>query len=148
MKKVDSWLQRSSFYSVWATFGIHPHDSYSYNDKIQNELASMMTHPKCVAWGEIGLDYHYNRSDPETQKKVFVQQLKLALDHKKPIVVHTREAEEDTFALLNGLVPRDWPIHVHCFTSSCAFAEKLLSAWSNLFIGFTGMLENGRFLLS
>lgn len=62
----------------------------------------------------------------------------MAIDHKKPIVVHTREAEEDTFEIMKRIVPSHWPVHVHCFTSSLPFGQKLLSHWENLKIGFTG----------
>jgi TatD DNase family protein len=138
---------------VWASFGIHPHDANSYTPEIEQKIASKMNHEKCVAWGEIGLDYHYNHSPPEVQQRVFTQQLKvrmktggmltiqMAIEHKKPIVIHTREAEEDTCLLMKLIVPRDWPVHVHCFTSSLPFAHILLNYWSNLYIGFTGTLS-------
>eukprot|EP01089_Gocevia_fonbrunei_P020449 TRINITY_DN7633_c0_g1_i2.p1 TRINITY_DN7633_c0_g1~~TRINITY_DN7633_c0_g1_i2.p1 ORF type:complete len:194 (+),score=29.73 TRINITY_DN7633_c0_g1_i2:41-583(+) len=102
-----------------------------------------MSNAKVVAWGEIGLDYHYDLSDRETQKKVFSQQISKAIELKKPLVIHTREAEEDTYTIMKELVPKDWNIHIHCFTSSKPFAEKLLSEWDNLFIGFTGVITFG-----
>lgn len=62
----------------------------------------------------------------------------MGIEHKKPIVIHTREAEEDTLEIMHEIVPIDWPIHVHCFTSSLPFGQKLLGHWKNLYIGFTG----------
>ena len=57
---------------------------------------------------------------------------------KKPLIIHTREAEDDTFSIMNSLVPVDWPIHIHCFTSSIKLSQKFLEKWTNLYIGFTG----------
>lgn len=59
-----------------------------------------MKHPKAAAWGEMGLDYHYNLSDPAVQRDVFARQLRAAVELKKPIVIHTREAEEDTLKIM------------------------------------------------
>jgi len=93
------------------------------------------------AWGEMGLDYHYDNSPREVQKEVFAKQLQLAVSVKKPIVVHTREAEEDTLALMKQHLPVDWPIHVHCFTSSVDLATQLLAHFKNLYIGPCALLS-------
>ena len=63
-----------------------------------------------------------------------------AIRLKKPIVIHTREAEEDTFNMMKEYIPQDWKLHVHCFTDSSPFATKLIQEWPNLFIGFTGVV--------
>ena len=103
-----------------------------------------MKHSKTVAWGEIGLDYHVfekeNYAKPELQRRIFVDQMKHALQLKKPIVIHTREAEEETLSMMKSHLPRDWKIHVHCFTDSLPFAKRLLSEFDNLYIGFTGVI--------
>lgn len=96
--------------------------------------------PLKVAWGEIGLDYHYNNSEPAVQRTVFEQQLRRAVDLRLPIVVHTREAEEDTFRIMTSIVPTGHLIHVHCFTDSPEFARKMLGHFSNCFFGFTGVI--------
>ncbi len=110
--------------------------------------------------GEIGLDYHYNFSEQAVQRDVFARQLREAVALKKPIIVHSREAEEDTIKLMcdacasrpagavsgpdplrrKVAVPVDWPVHVHCFTSSVKMAEALLAHFSKLYIGFTGVI--------
>lgn len=125
---------------VYASFGIHPHDAIHYGPELETRIAAALRHPKCMAYGEIGLDYHYDFSPRERQRDVFVQQLRIGIAAGKPLVIHTREAEEDTIALLRAHVPRDWPVHVHCFTSSRALAETLLAGYSNLYIGFTGIV--------
>jgi TatD DNase family protein len=86
------------------------------------------------------LDYHYDFSPREIQRDVFVAQLRLGMEAGKPLVIHTREAEDDTLNLMRDHVPHDWPAHVHCFTSSRALAESLLTDFSNLCIGFTGIV--------
>lgn len=116
-----------------------------------------MKHPKAAAWGEMGLDYHYNISEPAVQRDVFARQARAAVSLNKPIVIHSREAEDDTIKIMYVLtflslvhrgtdtqrrketIPADWPIHVHCFTSSVNMAQALLKDWSKLCIGFTGV---------
>jgi len=63
-----------------------------------------------------------------------------AIRLKKPIIIHTREAEKDTFDLMKQFIPKDWKIHVHCFTDSLNFCHQLLQEWENLYIGFTGII--------
>jgi TatD DNase family protein len=125
---------------VFGSFGIHPHDAAKYTPGVEAALAAAVLHPKCVAYGEIGLDYHYDFSPRDVQREVFVRQIAVAVSAGKPIVVHTREAEADTLALMSEHVPHDWPVHVHCFTSSRTLAEDLLASFSNLYIGFTGII--------
>lgn len=125
---------------VWCAFGVHPHDARLYNDKIAQKLESLITHPRCVALGECGLDYHYEHSDRATQKRVFAHQLQLARKYEKPLVVHTREAEDDTLEILqNHLCPRD-KIHVHCYTGNADFAKQLQSLPGEIYLGFTGII--------
>jgi len=131
------------FDGVYAAFGMHPHVAQKYADEVERELVEAMTLPKTLAWGEIGLDYHYNLSQPEKQREVFARQLQMAVHHGKPLVIHTREAEEDTLRIMKEHVPKDWRVHVHCFTSSLKMAQELLQEWPNLFIGFTGVITFG-----
>ncbi len=125
---------------VYGSFGLHPHDCRLWDTDLENRLLAALKHPKCMAYGEIGLDYHYTLSPVETQKESFAYQLALGIKAGKPLVIHTRKAEEDTLEILRRHVPRDWPIHVHCFTSSLPFAESLLTDFSRLYLGFTGIV--------
>jgi len=127
---------------VFAAFGIHPHYATVYTDEIENQIIeSFKKFPeKSLAWGECGLDFHYNNSPPDVQKQIFTRQVIKAVEINKPIIVHTREADDDTLRILQENVPRHWRIHVHCFTGSTVFAQKLLDAYPNLFIGFTGVI--------
>jgi TatD DNase family protein len=125
---------------VYGAFGIHPHDAKAYDEALEARLRAALAHPKAVAWGEIGLDYHYDFSPRETQREAFARQIRQGVGLGKPLIVHTREAEADTLAILEAEAPRDWRIHVHCFTSSPAMAERLLAHFPNLCLGLTGIV--------
>ncbi len=125
---------------VFAAYGIHPHDAKHYDDALEARLHAAMKNPKTVAWGEIGLDYHYNFSEPDIQRRVFARQIAQGVKAAKPLIIHTREAEEDTLAIMRDAVPSDWKVHVHCFTSSPDLALALVAAFPNLYVGFTGVI--------
>jgi len=126
--------------SVYGAFGIHPHDAKNYTPEVESRIGSALKHPKCVAYGEIGLDYHYDSSPREIQREIFKQQIAIGIAAQKPLIIHTREAEADTLAVLREHAPSNWPIHVHCFTSSLEMGGNLLQHFSNLYIGFTGIV--------
>ncbi|CAG8622498.1 7121_t:CDS:1 [Funneliformis mosseae] len=134
-------MAKTSF--MYLAAGVHPHNAKDYNDYVENNMMSILKHPKCVALGEIGLDYHYKNSPKDIQKRVLIKQIDKAIELEKPIVIHTREAEEDTWEILSNHVPKEWKIHVHCFTDSPQFAKKLLDHFPNLYIGITGVVTFG-----
>ncbi|KAK7054847.1 hypothetical protein VNI00_003310 [Paramarasmius palmivorus] len=121
----------------WFVMGVHPHEAKLYTDDVDLEA---MKHPRCVGWGEIGLDYHYDLSPREIQQTVFTRQLEHAVKLGKPLTIHTREAEDDTERILKEIVPKDHRIHIHCFTDSPDFAHRLLDHFPNLYIGITGVV--------
>lgn len=117
------------FTNVWATAGVHPHDASGGIDGI----AELLAHPKVVAVGEAGLDYHYDHSPRPAQRDVFARQIALAHAHDLPLVVHTRDAWEDTFALLDaeGVPERTL---FHCFTGGPEEAAACLARGAYLSI--------------
>lgn len=124
---------------VYFTQGIHPHDAREATDTEFNKIIERSKLPKMVAVGEIGLDYHYNNSPQDVQKSVFEKQLQLACDLDLPVVIHTREADEDTKAILrnfSGKLKKKGVIH--SFTSSLDLAEFVLS--EGFHIGFNGII--------
>lgn len=125
----------------WFVMGVHPHEAKHYNDEVEKTILEAMAHPRCVGWGEIGLDYHYDHSSRQIQQRIFARQLRNAVALKKPLTIHTREAEEDTERILKAEVPVDHPIHIHCFTDSPEFARRLLDHFPNLHIGITGVIS-------
>ncbi|KAF9221166.1 Metallo-dependent hydrolase [Gyrodon lividus] len=125
----------------WFVMGVHPHEASLYTDAVEKSILEAMAHPRCVGWGEIGLDYHYDNSPRKIQQQVFTQQLRQAIKLGKPLTIHTREAEQDTERILKQEVPVDHRIHIHCFTDSPEFAQRLLDHFPNLHIGITGVIS-------
>ncbi|MCB0348438.1 MAG: TatD family hydrolase [Bdellovibrionales bacterium] len=110
---------------VFCTLGIHPHDANLYTDEVEKKIISRLSSPEVVAVGEIGLDYYYKNSAIDIQKKVFKRQLEIAQEHKLPIEIHTRDAEEDTIEILKSVGPT-WTGVLHCFTGTQFLADKAL----------------------
>lgn len=112
----------------------------AYTDEIHESLVTTMSNPRCVAWGECGLDFFKNAPDThQTQKEVFTRQIETAISLNKPLVVHTRDADETTKEVLDKHMARDHPFHVHCFTSSTEFGRWVLETFPNSYIGITGV---------
>jgi len=110
---------------VWAAIGVHPHEADQHPDLGAEALVAAAAHPKVIAIGECGLDYYYDKSDRGAQKERFAAHLEAARQTKLPVVVHTRDAEEDTVAILKG-APGVTGV-LHCFTGSRWLAEQGLS---------------------
>lgn len=119
-----------------ATIGIHPHDAAKATPETFARLRELAAHPKVIAIGEIGLDYHYDFSPREVQRRVFLDQLNLARETNKPIVIHTREAWSDTLALLR----EHWRGAgiMHCFSGGAAEAEEALAL--GFYLSFGGIV--------
>ncbi|MDM7914656.1 MAG: TatD family hydrolase, partial [Candidatus Eisenbacteria bacterium] len=111
---------------VTCAIGVHPHDAKNLDDAFFEALATTVADPRVKLVGEIGLDYHYDNSPREAQKEAFRRQIALARAVKKPIVVHTREAREDTLAVLREENARDVGGILHCFSEDPAFAKAAL----------------------
>lgn len=117
---------------VYATVGVHPHDASKATEETFARLRELTRHPKVVAIGEIGLDYHYDFSPRDVQRAVFDRQLAIAADAGKPIVIHTREAWEDTVAQVSAL---PYGGIMHCFTGDAAQARQALDLGFHLSFG-------------
>ena len=87
----------NKYENIYAAIGVHPHEASSYNDEVEKRLIELSKDKKVVAIGEIGLDYYYDNSPRDVQKEVFKRQIELAAKLKKNIVIHSRDAEKDTF---------------------------------------------------
>ncbi len=118
---------------VLATVGVHPHDAAKTTEATFERLRALAEHPKVVAIGEIGLDYHYDFSPRPVQRITFSLQLTIAAEAHLPIVIHTREAWDDTFEILR----REWRGQgiVHCFTGDTTQAQQALEAGFHLAFG-------------
>ncbi len=132
--------QRSEAYeNIYAAYGIHPEYAENFAEN-RYLLFDYWEHPRCVGCGEFGLDYHYGADNKKLQIQVFETQLEDALQTNKPLVLHLREAEEDSLSILRNADLKNTKIHVHCFTSNKTFAEQLLKLSDSLYIGFTGII--------
>jgi TatD DNase family protein len=131
-------LARRHVDRISATVGVHPHDASTLDDAMYTELASLAADPHVVAVGEIGLDYHYDHSPRDVQRAVFARLIALARSAKKPIVVHTREAAEDTLSLLASESARDVGGVIHCFSEDRPFAERALDLGFD--VSFSGIV--------
>lgn len=120
---------------VWAAVGYHPEQAALRTDEGVAELRQLLSHPKVVAIGEIGLDYYWPEPDHETQKRVLIEQLKLARELQKPVILHVRDASEDALTILKAHPVRGV---MHCFSGSPETAREVLKL--GLYIGFTGVL--------
>ena len=110
---------------VWASIGVHPHEADAHPDLGAAALVEAAAHPKVVAIGECGLDYHYDKSDRGNQKARFRAQIAAAREAGLPLIIHTREAEEDTAAILSEEVGKGGVTGVlHCFTGSQWLATR------------------------
>jgi TatD DNase family protein len=123
--------------SIVATVGVHPHDAAKATAATFEHLAALLDHPRVLAIGEIGLDYHYDFSPREVQREIFTGQLHLAVKALKPIVIHTREAWEDTLRLIDETPPPRGGI-MHCFTGGPGEARQCLDR--GFYLSFGGVL--------
>ena len=124
---------------IYTTVGVHPHEARLLDDKLSAKLLDLSKHPKVIAWGEIGLDYHYDNSPRDIQRDAFRRQLCMARDRNLPVSIHTREAEEDTLAILD----HEWKETglggvIHCFTGTRRFAEEAVGL--GFLISFSGVI--------
>ncbi|MCK4502331.1 MAG: TatD family hydrolase, partial [Desulfuromonadales bacterium] len=124
--------------NIFAAVGIHPHDATEINADVLATLQTMANHPKVVAIGEIGLDYYRDRSPREIQRNAFRQQIRLAIEVGKPIIVHDREAHDEVIQILteengatNGGV-------LHCFSGDLKMAQQCLDL--GFYLSFTGTI--------
>ncbi len=112
---------------IYGTFGIHPHDADKYLISKSKIIENSKYSEKIIGIGETGLDFYYNNSDKKNQIKSFVNHIDACLDLKLPLIVHSRNAEIETFDILNNYKNTDIKILMHCFTGSYVFAKKLLN---------------------
>jgi TatD DNase family protein len=121
---------------IYAAIGVHPHEVIDLNNNIISALTDFASYPKVVAVGEIGLDYYYDNSPREAQKIWFAKQISLAKNLKLPIIVHDRDAHEDTMSILKSENARDVGGIIHCFSGSVEMAREVMN--QNFMISIAG----------
>ena len=118
---------------VYAACGYHPESALEFTDDRLAEIEKMLSHEKCVAVGEIGLEYHYDFVPKDVQKDVFEKHLQLAVKYDMPVIVHDREAHADTMELLMKYKPKGV---LHCYSGSAEMAKEVLKL--GMYIGLGG----------
>lgn len=122
---------------IYAAAGIHPHEAQQAPVDYLAQLAVLLAQPRCIALGEIGLDYHYDFSPRDVQRRVFAEQLELARTTNKPVIIHDREAHQDT---MNAIAAHHGQLRgvMHCYSGSLEDAKRYLKL--GFYISFAGPL--------
>ena len=123
---------------IYGTIGIHPHEVNDKSIDSQKIINNFKEHSKIIGIGETGLDFYYNNSDKDKQIKSFIEHIEAAIVTNAPLIIHSRNAEEDTFNILREYKNKNIKILMHCFTGSKNFAEKLLQL--NAFFSASGII--------
>ena len=123
---------------IYGTIGIHPHESNDNLISSDKIIKIFNENPKIIGIGETGLDFFYNNSDKDKQIDSFKEHIKASIATNSPLIIHSRNAEDDTFDILNEYKNENLKILMHCFTGSKYFAEKLLDL--NAFFSASGII--------
>ena len=132
---------------IYCAVGIHPHCASGFNKDSISAIRELAAEPKCVAIGEIGLDYHYDFSPRDIQKTAFEAQLALAKELDMPVVVHDREAHKDTLDILEASGLSGEKVLIHCFTGSREIASILMKRGYYVSIGGAVTFKNARHII-
>ncbi|MBR6329446.1 MAG: TatD family hydrolase [Lachnospiraceae bacterium] len=139
VESLDSSVALAEKYDfIYAAVGIHPSDCAEMDDTVIRRIKDLAAGKKVVAIGEIGLDYYWPEPDHDIQKKWFERQLNLARELKMPVIIHSREAAEDTYDMMKALNAGDIGGVVHCFSYDVSYAKKYLDM--GFFIGIGGVV--------
>ena len=128
----------NKYNNVYVTFGIHPHESKNFTEIDTKYILNVKNkHKKIIGIGETGLDFYYNHSEKEIQKKSFINHIEAASQLNIPVIVHTRNAEHETYEILKSEMNNsNLKVLIHCFTGSKNFANKLIDL--NCYISLSG----------
>jgi TatD DNase family protein len=130
---------------VWASVGIHPHEADQHADLGREALIEAAAHPKVIGIGETGLDYYYDKSDRAVQRDLFRMHIGVARETGLPIIIHTRDAEDDTAGILEDEMGKGaFPALIHCFTASAEFACKVLDLGLTISLSGIVTFKNAR----
>ena len=127
---------------LYGALGVHPSEAKTYSEKAEQEIIKNCNHKKIVAIGEIGLDYYWEQETKELQKEVFRKQLKIAEELQIPVLIHDREAHEDTFNILEEFNLKD--VVFHCFSGNAEFAKKCINKGYYIAIGGVVTFKNAK----
>lgn len=144
---IENISMAKQFKNLYAAVGIHPHNVIDLNNNIISALADFTAYPKVVAIGEIGLDYYYDNSPREAQKMAFIKQINLAVNLNLPVIIHDRDAHEDSLNIVKMENAKRVGGVFHCYSGSVEMAKEILN--NNFYISIAGTVtfKNARKLL-
>lgn len=130
---------------VWASIGIHPHEADQHADLGEAALLEAADHPRVIGLGETGLDYYYDKSDRQVQQALFRTHIAVSRQTGLPLIIHTRDAEEDTIAIIEEELGKGaFPALIHCFTASAGFGRKVLELGLTISLSGIVTFKNAR----
>ena len=130
---------------VWASIGIHPHEAEQHADLGEGALLEAAAHPRVIAIGESGLDYYYDKSDRAVQRDLFRTHIAVARKTGLPLIVHTRDAEDDTVGIIADEMEQGaFPALIHCFTASAEFGRQVLDLGLTISLSGIVTFKNAR----
>lgn len=130
---------------VYASVGVHPHHADDHHELTEDQLHTMACHPRVIGLGETGLDYYYERSDRATQQLLFRRHIAVARETGLPVIIHTRDAEDDTATILAEEMGKGaFPALIHCFTASERFGRLVLELGLSISISGIVTFKNAR----
>jgi TatD DNase family protein len=130
---------------VWASIGIHPHEADQHADMGEAALLEAAAHPRVIGIGETGLDYYYDKSDRRVQQALFRTHIAVSRKTELPLIIHTRDAEDDTVAILEDELGKGaFPALIHCFTATPAFGRKVLELGLTISLSGIVTFKNAR----
>lgn len=128
----------NKYKNVYGTIGMHPEYASEYTKEDLNRIDELLENDKIVGVGEIGLDYHYQTDNIEKQKELFIKQIELGNKHKKTLVIHSRDAKEDTYNILKKYKDKRTKADMHCYSYDLKTAQKFIE--ENTVLGIGGIL--------
>lgn len=140
LKPIEKLVTENSM--LYGAAGIHPHDASDYTGEVEDKILELLENENFVALGEIGLDYHYDFSPRDLQKRVFERQLEMARDTSAPIIVHVREAHGDAVEMLKRFAPLTGVMH--CFSGGVELADQYIGMGLHIGIGGALTFKNAR----
>ena len=130
---------------VWASIGIHPHEADQHADLGEAALLEAAGHPRVIGLGETGLDYYYDKSDRAVQQALFRTHIAVSRRTGLPLIIHTRDAEDDTVAILEDELGKGaFPALIHCFTASAGFGQRVLELGLTISLSGIVTFKNAR----
>ncbi len=132
----------NTYENVYAQIGVHPSDAQKFNDDVAKEMIELAKNKKVVAVGEIGLDYYWDKTFVDVQKKVFKTQIEIANILNLPVVVHDREAHGDTYEILEQMGAKK--VLMHCFSGSVEFAKRCIDKGYYIALGGVVTFKNAK----